>query len=369
MRVSLVDLRAQHAPLRHELLNALARVLDAGAFIQGPEVQAFEDEFAAYCEAACAVGVASGTDALALALRALGIRPGDTVAVPAFTFAATAEAVCHTGARPIFVDIDPHTFTLDPAALRRAAHSHGIRAVIPVHLYGQPAAMDDLVAVAKEVGAVVIEDAAQAHGARYRGRRAGTLGVCGCFNFYPTKNLGALGDAGAITTDDAGLAARLRALRDHGQGGKYQHACVGFNSRLDAMQAAALRLKLPHLDRWNGRRQALAAAYRDALHDVAGISMPATGPDRDHVFHLFVIRCRNRDGLRRALETDGIATAVHYPIPLHLQPAFADVGYCSGDFPEAEAAAREVLALPLYPELSDEAVAFVCDRIRNWERT
>jgi dTDP-4-amino-4,6-dideoxygalactose transaminase len=369
MRVPLVDLCAQHAPLRHELLGALARVLDAGAFIQGPEVQAFEREFAAYCEAGHAVGVASGTDALALALRALGIGAGDAVAVPAFTFAATAEAVCHSGARPIFVDIDPHTFTLDPAALRRAVLRHGVRAVIPVHLYGQPAAMDDLVAVAREGGAVVIEDAAQAHGARYRGRRAGTLGVCGCFSFYPTKNLGALGDAGAIVTNDAGLVARLHTLRDHGQGGKYLHACVGFNSRLDAVQAAALRLKLQHLDRWNGRRQALAAAYRNALNDVTGISVPITGPDRDHVFHLFVIRCRNRDGLRRALEMEGIATAVHYPVPLHLQPAFADLGYRSGDFPEAEGAAREVLALPLYPELSDEAVAFVCDRIRDWVKT
>jgi dTDP-4-amino-4,6-dideoxygalactose transaminase len=369
MRVPLVDLRAQHAPLQHELASALARVLNSGGFIQGPEVQAFEREFAGYCETEHAVGVASGTDALALALRALGIRAGDTVALPAFTFAATAEAVCHAGARPVFVDIDPHTFTLDPAALRRAAHHHGVRAVIPVHLYGQPAAMDDLVAVAKEVGAVVIEDAAQAHGARYHRRRAGALGTCGCFSFYPTKNLGALGDAGAITTDDAVLAARVRTLRDHGQGGKYEHACVGFNSRLDALQAAALRVKLQYLDRWNARRQALAAAYRDALNDVAGITVPITGPDRSHVFHLFVIRCRNREGLRHALEMAGIATAVHYPIPLHLQPAFADLGYRPGDCPEAEAAAHEVLALPLYPELSDEALAFVCDRVRDWVRT
>lgn len=369
MRVPIVDLRAQHAPLRDELLSAVGRVLKAAAFIQGPDVEAFEREFAAYSETAHAIGVANGTDALHLALRALGIGGDDAVALPAFTFAATAEAICHAGARPVFVDIDPHTFTMDPGALRRAARHHRIRAVIAVHLYGQPAAMHDVAAVAKEVGAAVIEDAAQAHGARYRGRRVGGLGRCGCFSFYPTKNLGALGDAGAITTNEADLAAAFRSLRDHGQGSKYEHAIVGFNSRLDSMQAAALRVKLRHVDEWNARRQVLASAYRNALSEVPGITLPTTAPDCDHVFHLFVVRCHDRDGLRRALEMDGIATAVHYPIPLHLQPAFANLGYRSGDFPQAEAAAREVVALPLYPELSDEAVAFVCDRIRHWVRS
>jgi dTDP-4-amino-4,6-dideoxygalactose transaminase len=370
MRIPVADLRAQHTPLRDELLDTFGRVLDASAFIHGPEVHAFEEEFAAYCGTQHAVGVGNGTDALSLALRALGVGASDAVALPSFTFAATAEAVCHAGARPLFIDVDPQTFTLDPEALRRAARrqSHPVRAVIPVHLYGQPAAMDGVAAVAKELGAAIVEDAAQAHGARYRGRRVGGLGACGCFSFYPAKNLGALGDAGAITTDDADLAARVRLLRDHGQRGKYEHAVLGYNSRLDGIQAAVLRVKLRHVDRWNARRQALAAAYRDGLGGVPGIALPNTAADREHVFHLFVVRCRERDGLKAALEAEGIAAAVHYPIPLHLQPAFADLDYRLGDFPEAELAAREVLALPIYPELSDAAVAQVCEAVRRWAR-
>jgi dTDP-4-amino-4,6-dideoxygalactose transaminase len=305
---------------------------------------------------------------LALSLRALGIGAGDTVALPAFTFAATVEAVYHVGARPLLVDIDPQTFTLDPAALRQTVRRCGarVRAIIPVHLYGQPASMADIAAVANEIGATVIEDAAQAHGARYQTRRAGGLGALGCFSFYPSKNLGALGDAGAVTTNDAALAAQVALLRDHGQRGKYEHAVVGFNSRLDGVQAALLRVKLRHLDRWNARRQALAALYRRGLSGVPGIALPVAAPDREHVYHLFVIRCRQRDALKAYLETQGIVTGVHYPIPVHLQPAFADLGHGPGDFPAAEAAAREVLALPLYPELSDAAVAQVCNAVRAW---
>jgi dTDP-4-amino-4,6-dideoxygalactose transaminase len=363
MRVPAADLRAQHDALRDELIDAFRRVLDSSGFVNGPEVAAFEHDFAVYCEVAHAVGVANGTDALMLALRAADIGSGDRVAVPAFTFAATAEAVYHVGARPLLIDIDPHTFTLDPDALR--THPN-MRAIIPVHLYGQPAAMDDIGAVASELGAVVIEDAAQAHGARYHGRRTGGLGALGCFSFYPTKNLGALGDGGAVTTNDPQLAARITRLRDHGQDGKYVHTVVGFNSRLDGIQAAALRIKLRHLDRWNTRRQALAAVYRSALSDVPGITLPVAAADRTHVYHLFVVRCRERDRLRAHLEAAGISTGVHYPLPLHRQAAFADLGHRSGDFPVAEAAAREVLALPLYPELSEETVAGVCDVIRTW---
>lgn len=366
MRIPAADLRAQHAALRSELTAAFERVLDSSAFIRGAEVEAFEREFATFCDVRHAVAVSNGTDALALALRALDIGRGDTVALPAFTFAATAEAVCHVGARPLLVDIDRKTFTLDPEALRVALRCDGVRAVIAVHLYGQPAAMDEIATLAQECGAAVIEDAAQAHGARFAGRRAGGLGRMGCFSFYPSKNLGALGDAGAVTTDDAGLATRVALLHDHGQTGKYVHAVVGFNCRMDGLQAALLRVKLRHVDAWNVRRQALAALYRQALADVPGIVLPEAAAGREHVYHLFVVRCRDRDALYRDLTAAGIAAGVHYATPLHLQRAFAFLQHRAGDFPAAESAAREVLALPLYPELRDEAVTAVCDTVRAW---
>ncbi len=366
MHIPAANLRAQHDQLRAELTEAFRRVLDASAFIGGSEVQAFEREFAAYCGVGHAVGVANGTDALALALRALGVGVGGAVAVPAFTFAATAEAVCHVGARPVLVDIDPETFTLDPGALRRTlqAERGSVRAIVPVHLYGRVAAMDEIGAIAREVGAAVVEDAAQAHGAPYGGRRAGALATLGCFSFYPTKNLGALGDAGAVTTDDADLAARVALLRDHGQEGKYVHGIVGFNSRLDGLQAAMLRVKLQRLEQWNARRREIAAAYRAGLEGVTQITLPASVAG--HVYHLFVVRCRVRAALQAHLAAEGIATAVHYPLPLHLQKAFAELGYRAGDFPHAEGAAREVLALPMYPELSDVAVATVCSAVHRF---
>ena len=367
MRVPAADLCAQHDALRDELTQAFRRVLDSSAFINGPEVDAFEREFATYCEVGHAIGVANGTDALALALRAAGVRAGDAVAVPAFTFAATAEAVCHVGARPLLVDVDPRTFGLDAQALHQSGRGAApFRAVIPVHLYGQPAAMDEIAAVAAEIGAVVVEDAAQAHGARYHGRRVGGLGALAGFSFYPSKNLGALGDAGAVTTNDTALADHVRLLRDHGQSSKYRHDVVGFTSRLDGVQAAWLRVKLRHLTAWNTRRRTLAAAYHRGLHDVAGISIAEPAPSCEHVYHLFVVRCRERDSLKAALEARGIAATVHYPLPVHLQPAFRHLGHAAGDFPVAEAAAREVLALPMYPELSEAAVAAVCDAVRAW---
>lgn len=368
MRIPAADLRAQHDALRDELHAAFDRVLEASSFIHGPEVEGFEREFATLCEVPHAVAVSNGTEALAMALRALDVGAGDLVAVPAFTFVATAEAVCHVGARPLFVDIDPVTFTLDPGALRYTLRQHAVRAVIPVHLYGQAAAMDDIANVARDGGAAVIEDAAQAHGARYRGRRVGGLGRLACFSFYPSKNLGGLGDGGAVTTHDADLAARLRLLRDHGQTAKYTHGLIGYNARLDGLQAAFLRVKLPHLDRWNARRQALAAAYRRGLAGLSGIGPPETAVDREHVYHLFVIRCARRDALQAHLHANGIATGIHYPLPLHLQPAFARLRHEAGDLPVSEAAAREVLALPLYPELTDDAVARVCGVVRAWTR-
>jgi len=367
MRIPHADLRAQHEALRADIEAAIQRVVDSSAFVRGPEVEAFEREFAAFCDVAHAVGVGNGTDALALALRAVGIGPGDAVVTVPFTFAATVEAICHVGAQPVLADIEPRTLTIDPEALERAGRVQPrLRAVIPVHLYGQPAAMDDVNACAAGLHAAVIEDAAQAHGARYKGQRVGGLGRLGCFSFYPGKNLGALGDAGAVTTQEAPLAERLRLLRDHGQPRKYTHDVVGFNSRLDGLQAAVLRVKLAHLERWNARRKNLASLYREALAGISGITVPEPAVEREHVYHLFVIRCTDRDGLQAHLQAAGIAAAIHYPVPLHLQPAFAFLGYGAGDFPVAEQCAREVLALPLYPEMSEEAVGQVCVAIREW---
>lgn len=366
MRIPAANLRAQHDPLRQQLIDAFARVLDSSAFVGGADVAAFEREFAAYCGVEHTVGVANGTDALALALRAAQVGAGDLVALPAFTFAATAEAVYHVGARPLLVDVEPDTCNLDPRALRQALAKRPVRAVMPVHLYGQPAAMDEINAAAESCGAVVIEDAAQAQGARYRGRRAGSLGSMACFSFYPTKNLGALGDAGAITTDDAVLADRLRRLRDHGQSAKYVHAEIGFNSRLDTVQAAALRIKLQHLDGWNERRRHLAALYQAGLRGLDRLRPLQTRAECEPVYHLFIVRCDDRDGLRVHLEAEGIGTSIHYPVPLHKQPAFADLGHGDGDFPVAEAVAREVIALPLYSELSAAEVDEVCAAVRAW---
>jgi len=368
MPIPVIDLRAQHDGMRADLEAAVRRIVDASAFVGGAEVQSFEAEFAAYCETAHAVAVANGTDALALALRALGVGPGAAVAVPAFTFAATAEAVCHVGARPLFVDVDPRTFLVDPDALRRAVRAAPVpvRAIIPVHLYGHPAPMDEIGAVAAEIDAGIVEDAAQAHGARYHGRRVGALGHLAAFSFYPTKNLGALGDAGAVTAADARLAERVRILRDHGQSAKYVHAVVGYNSRLDGVQAAVLRLKLRRLDEWNSRRRALAALYTEALTGVPGVEVPVTMPQSEHVYHLFVLRCRARDALRAHLDAAGIGTSIHYPVPLHEQPAFAATALVPEPCPGAAEAARTVLALPLYPELAPAQAQAVAAAVRDW---
>jgi dTDP-4-amino-4,6-dideoxygalactose transaminase len=359
--VPFVDLRANLDDLSPEVFDVLRRVVAAGRYVLGPEVAAFEREFAAYCGVDGAVGLDSGTSALELAIRALDIGPGDEVITQANTFVATAFAISYTGARPVLVDVDPLTYTLDPAALERAITPR-TKAIVPVHLYGQPASMAPILDIAAAHGVAVIEDACQAHGARYRGRPAGSFGDAAAFSFYPSKNLGAFGDGGAVVSRRPDVVERLRGLRDYGQTEKYRHAFVGYNRRLDEVQAAVLRLKLGRLDRWNERRRAAAALY-DAALPGAGVEPPRVAPDRTHVYHLYVIRVRDRDGLRAHLERQGIHTGVHYPIPVHLQPACAELGYRPGDFPVTEAAAAGIVSLPMYPEIGAEQVERVVDAI------
>jgi dTDP-4-amino-4,6-dideoxygalactose transaminase len=352
----LLDLARQHGPLRDELRAAVDRVLDGGAFVGGPEVEAFEAEFAAWHGGGgrrC-VGVGNGTDAIAVALRALGIGAGDEVVTTAVSFFATAEAVGMAGATPVFCDVDPATANLD-AALLDGLVTPRTRAVVPVHLYGQPCDMDGVLAVARRRGLAVVEDCAQAAGAAWRGRKVGTIGDLGCFSFYPSKNLGALGDAGAILTADAGLAARCRRLANHGGLRKYEHAVVGANSRLDAVQAAALRVKLPRLEGWNAQRAALAARYRERL---AGLPVEplATAPGAGHAHHLFVVRVPGRDGVLAALRRAGVMADVHYPEPIPFVPAYAGLGLDPASFPRARAHAAACLSLPLFPGMRDDEV-------------
>jgi dTDP-4-amino-4,6-dideoxygalactose transaminase len=348
--IPLVDLKAQYLSIKDEIDAAIQRCIDRATFILGPEVAAFEEEFAAFCGVRHAVGVDSGTAALHLALRILGVGPGDEVVTTAYTFIATAEVVSLVGARPVFVDIDPRTYNMDPAKLEEAITPR-TRAIIAVHLAGQPADMDPILDVARRHGLPVIEDAAQAHGATYRGRPVGTLGDLACFSFYPGKNLGCYGDGGALVTDRDDYADQARLLRDHGRRSKYEHLVTGYGYRLDALQAAILRAKLPHLHEWNERRRAHAAAYAELLRPL-GVGLPQELPGARSVYHLYVVRVPARDQVFASMRERGIGVGIHYPIPLHLQPVYRDLGYREGDFPEAERAAREVLSLPMYPELT-----------------
>jgi dTDP-4-amino-4,6-dideoxygalactose transaminase len=361
-----LDLKAQHATISGEVMAAVGRVFEAQAFILGEEVRLLEQELAEYCGSAHAVGCASGTDALLLALRALDVGPGDEVLTVPFTFFATAGAIVNAGARPVFVDILPDSFNMDPGKLEAALQRHPkVKAVMPVHLYGDCAEMDAILTVADRYGVPVIEDAAQAIGAEYRGKRAGTMGRIGCFSFFPSKNLGAAGDGGLMTTQDAGLAARLRSLRVHGSAVKYYHDEVGFNSRLDALQAAVLRVKLRHLDKWSAGRQANAARYRELLGGLGRqvvLPSPSAASTR-HVYNQFVIRAERRDELRAYLAGQGIGTEIYYPLPLHLQKCFAGLGYQPGDFPVSEACSLDCLALPIFSELGAEDLEWICDRI------
>lgn len=365
VRVPLLDLTRQFAEYRDEAMAEVARVFDSQRFILGEQGAALEKELAAFLGASHAIGVSSGTDALLAALMALDVGPGDEVVVPSFTFFATAGVVSRLNARPVFADVEPDTLTLSPESFERAITAH-TRAVVPVHLYGQSADLDPILDVARRRGIAVVEDACQAIGARYRGRCVGTFGEVGAFSFFPTKNLGAAGDAGLVTAEDPGLAARLRRLRVHGMEPKYFHAEVGGNFRLDEIQAAVLRVKLKRLAGWNARRAAIAAEYRKRLAraDAAGrLSLPKVGPDRDHIYHQFVVRVPDRDTVRARLAEAGIGAEVYYPVPLHLQECFATLGGKSGDLPESERAAREVLALPIWPELTGDEVAAVADAL------
>lgn len=349
--IPLVDLKAQYAALKPEIDAAIARVIANASFILGPEVRAFEAAFAAYCQAEHAVGVSSGTAALELTLRALGIGPGDEVITTPFTFIATAEAISAVGATPVFADIDPATYNLDPAAVEAAVTAR-TRAILPVHLYGQPADMDGLASVAQRYGLKLIEDAAQAHGAEHRGRRVGSLADAACFSFFPGKNLGCYGDGGAVVTNDANLADRVRRLRDHGRTSKYVHEEVGFGHRLDALQAAILAAKLPHLDAANAARRRLAERYSRLLADT-DLALPYAPAHVTPVYHLYVVRTARRDQVLAHLQQRGIGAGVHYPLPLHLQPAYRFLGLRPGQFPVAEAAAAQVLSLPLFPEMTE----------------
>jgi dTDP-4-amino-4,6-dideoxygalactose transaminase len=361
--VPFVDLARTQEPIRAGIDAAIARVLDSGAYILGPDVEAFEREWSAYCGAEHAVGVGSGTSAIGLVLEALEIGPGDEVIAPALTFIATVIPVLRLGATPVLVDAEPATATIDPDAVR-AALTERTKAILAVHLYGQPADMDELSAIAESAGIHLIEDAAQAHGARYRGRRAGSLGYAACFSFYPSKNLGALGDGGAVVTSDAELAQRVRVLRDLGQVSKYEHISAAPNERLDTVQAAVLREKLPHLDAWNETRRAAAARYGDDLESLE-LDLPVEGDGREHVWHLYVVLSEERDRVRGELGEAGIATGLHYPLPLHLEPVLASLGHERGAFPVAEDWSFRGFSLPMFAGIEEEEVAAVVEALRR----
>jgi len=365
MKVPLLDLKAQYASIRDEIQAALNRVVESQTFILGPEVKALENEIAAYCGCAHAIGVSSGTDALLVALMAMDIKPGDEVITSPYSFSATAGSIARLGARPVFVDIDPKTFNIDAAAIPARVTSR-TRAIIPVHLFGQIADMPPILEIARKYKLRVIEDAAQAIGAELNGVRAGSIGDVGCISFYPSKNLGGFGDGGMIVTNDGNLADRIRLLRNHGFRTKYYNEVLGGNFRLDEIQAAVLRVKLNHLERWTEARRRNSLVYRQNLAETSSVELPWEAPNSRHVFNQFVIRARRRDKVMAHLKEQGIGCEIYYPVPLHLQPCFKDLsGYKEGDFQISETAAKESLALPIYPELTPGIIRFVCESIVN----
>jgi dTDP-4-amino-4,6-dideoxygalactose transaminase len=357
--IPFVDLKTQYRQIKPQVDAAIADVLESGHFVLGPQLEAFEAEFAAYCQTRLAVGVNTGTSGLHLALLAAGVGPGDEVITVPFTFVATVAAICYTGARPVFVDIEPQSYTMDVRQIE-CAITERTKAILPVHLYGHPADMDPIVEVARRYDLTVIEDAAQAHGAEYKGRRVGSIGDLGCFSFYPGKNLGAYGEGGMVVTNNEGYARMIGMLRNWGQEHKYNHLLKGYNYRLEELQAAILRVKLCYLEAWTEARRSHAAHY-DELLDESGTKIAMASPYARHVYHIYAIRTRQRDRLQQALHAQGVQTGIHYPIPVHLLPAHADLGYRQGDFPCAEQAAREVLSLPMYAELSAEQIEQVAE--------
>jgi len=363
-QVPFVDLAAQYHTIAAEINEATSRVIREADFILGREVTLFEEEFAAFCEAKYAVGLDSGTSALELALRAYEIGPGDEVITAANTFIATALAISHAGAKPVLVDVDPLTHTIDVAGISRAITPR-TKAILPVHLYGHPAHMDPIRQLAEKYGMVVIEDACQAHGARYRGKRTGSLGDAAAFSFYPGKNLGAYGDGGIVVTNDRDVANRLAMLRNYGQKEKYHHLFRGYNRRLDTLQAAILRVKLKYLEKWNAARRCNAKLYQDSLEG-ADVVTPTETREVESVWHLYVIRSGHRDMLRERLVSNGISAGIHYPVPVHLQPAYKDLGYKQGDFPVTEGLASRILSLPMYAELTSEQVQITAETIREF---
>ncbi|HOX02704.1 MAG TPA: DegT/DnrJ/EryC1/StrS family aminotransferase [Candidatus Paceibacterota bacterium] len=366
MTIPFLDLKAHHAPLREEFLGAIGEVIDSGAFASGPFVAQFERDFAAFSGAPYAVGVGNGTDALWLSLLALGVGPGDEVITSPSTFLATAEAISFCGATPVFVDVDERTCTLDPARIEPAI-TRQTRAIIPVHLYGQMADMDPILEIARRHGLMVIEDACQAHGAAYKGRRAGSLGITGCFSFYPGKNLGAFGEAGAVTTASDDLRKKIMALRDHGQARKYHHDMIGWNGRMDGIQGAVLGIKLKRLERNNELRRAHAAAYGQALEGIEGLIAPVEAAYGQHVYHIYAVRLPDpqaRDQVLEEMAARGVQCGIHYPIPVHLQEAYRFLGYGPGSFPVAERWASQCLSLPMFPELTADQIAAVVRELK-----
>jgi len=352
--IPLIDLKAQYQSIKEEIDVAVQRVLDSSQYVLGREVDAFERDFAEYCRTKHAIAVNSGTSALHLALLAAGVGPGDEVITVPFTFVATVAAIVYAGARPVFVDIEPRSFTIDVSQIEKALTGR-TKVILPVHLYGQAADMDAIAGIASRYGLRVIEDAAQAHGAEYKGRRVGGLGDMGCFSFYPAKNLGAYGEGGAITTNDSAYAQIIKALRDWGQERRYHHSLKGYNYRMDALQGAILGVKLRHLEEWNDARREHAQDYERLLSH-SDILRPSIMPSNSHVWHIYAVRSKQRDHLQRVLQDRGIQTGIHYPIPVHLQEAYADLGYRLGDFPFSEQVAREILSLPMFPDLDKKAL-------------
>jgi dTDP-4-amino-4,6-dideoxygalactose transaminase len=364
MKVPFLDLKMQYQSIKNEIHTALQQVMENTAFAGGPFVVKFEEEFAAFCGTEYAVGVGSGTDALWLSLLALGISQGDEVITVPDTFIATAEAISFCGAKPVFIDVEESTYNMNPSLLE-AAITPKTKAIIPVHLFGQTADMDPVMEVARKHGLSVIEDACQAHGAEYKGKKAGSTADTGCFSFYPGKNLGAYGEAGAVVTNSEELADKIRRLRDHGQAKKYYHNIIGWNARMDGFQGAVLSVKLRHLEAWNEARRQNASHYNDALSNLSGVILPRETEYARHVYHIYAIRVQNRDYLIDALAKEDIGCGIHYPIPLHLQDAYHSLGYKKGDFPVAEKSANEFVSLPMFPELTREQIEYVAQEIKS----